>query len=347
MLIDELNIENSADWDSYVKNSSTGLPTQLSAWKQIITKTYGHRCYFLYAHQAEQILGVLPLYLVKSPFIGRHLNSLPGAICTESAIVAQSLYNAADALARDLKADSLFLSDSRHMWSELDLECVELQRGIKRLLSTDLEANWNSLSRNLRHTIRHGQKNPSLSISVNPRQLQDFYNVFLNFTHEVGTPLYGFNFLNNVIHFLPDGHQIVVVYFGDRPVAAFFNFLFNKTIYGMWGASLREFHDLNTTYQAYWAIIEWGCQSGYSCFDLGRSPYPSGAFNFKSRWGEDQFPIYQFYKVYRGRKPLGLQVHDAGEEGSNIAIARKIWKKMPLSLVRALGPKIRWNIPFG
>jgi hypothetical protein len=351
IIIERLSQQNSCAWDLYLQNSTHGLPTLSSAWKEIMTHTYSYPCHFLLARQGDQIRGVLPLYHVKSALTGNRLDSLPGALCADTQEVARKLVSEADALARELKVDQLLLRDSRQDWTQLipgvNLEAVELHRGVARMLKPDSEKLWSSVGNNFRNRVRYRQKENPITIRIDSSGLDDFYSTFHQFTHKVGTPLFGKKFLKNITRSMPDVYQIVKVYLGQKPIAGYFNFLSNHVIFGMWGACLQEYYSLNISIKAYWATMEWGCKNGYQSLDMGRSPYPSGQFTFKSHAGDTVYPIYQLFHVYRGKRPIGLQIHDPEDGGQGLSLFRRVWPRLPQSLVQALGPIVRWHIPFG
>jgi len=346
LIVKKLEQQFYSDWNKYVRSAKHGLPTQFSLWEQILTESYGYPCYFLYAIQESAIRGVLPLYLVESSLTGRRLDSMPGALCADSNEVAQALVNEADALARELKVSYMLLRDSRQLWSETGLDAVVHHKGVSVSLPSDPDTMWKSLPRGVRYDIRNGRRKANLTIKIDRFGLKDFYDVLLWFSRDVGTPLFSYQFLSNVVEMLPKDYQIVLAYHNQKPLAGYFNFLFADKILGMWGCALHEFLDLKVTHQSFWAIIEKGIEDGFSTFDMGRSPFPSTQYDFKAKWGDSIYPIYQLFRIYTGKKP-SLLTH-AALDGPDIQlnIFRQVWRRLPLNLVGKLGPKIRWHIPF-
>jgi len=84
-----------------------------------------------------------------------------------------------------------------------------------------------------------------------------------------------------------------------------------------------------------------------SVMDLGRSVYPSSQFDFKEKWGDETYPIYQLYHIYHGRTPRTLVISQAINEENQYLLFRQVWAKLPESLVAWLGPIIRHHLPFG
>ena len=64
-------------WDAFVKNHPHGSPFHLRAWQSLIEESFGHRPYHLAARTSPNgpIMGVLPLFLVRSRIFGRMLIS--------------------------------------------------------------------------------------------------------------------------------------------------------------------------------------------------------------------------------------------------------------------------------
>ncbi|OGO68429.1 MAG: hypothetical protein A2Z49_08395 [Chloroflexi bacterium RBG_19FT_COMBO_56_12] len=345
MAVYSITDHENKSWDTFVSRSAGGLPTHLVAWREILTRTYGYHCHFLVSSLDGKILGVLPLFQVDSLITGKSLQSLPGAICAEDEIAAQSLIAAADSLARDLKVDYLLLRDSRQKWSGNDLEVVEAHRGVRMNLPTDVETAWKSLRKDVRYHIRHGQKSGMVHVSLDSR-IDDLYSVLLNFNQYMGTPLFGFQFLKNVLTNLPNECLVINACVGQKPVAGYFNFTFDRKIFGMWGGTLTGYQDLKVTHQVYWALIEHAIRLGFAQIDMGRSSYPSSQYDFKSQWGDENYPIYQLLRVYRGKMPQTIRTGPDNETSATF-LFKRVWRKSPTWLVRKLGPYIRRHIPFG
>ena len=336
--------EDINSWDRFILNSPHSLPTQLSAWKEVLQFVYNYPCFFLMASEGEYITGVLPLFQVNSPIIGNSLQSMPGGLCAANLETAQSLIRFADSLARELKVDFLLLRDSRFEFSFADLEVIEAHRGVVLELSNDPEDVWKKLPKDVRYHIRHGKKQGEIKVLMDPSRVKDFYRVFSLVMRNLGTPIFSINFLLKVAEQLPKSYQLTLVCHSKDIIGGYFNLVMNRSIYGMWGGVLHAYKSLKATHQAYWSMIEDACASGITCFDMGRSPYPSSQFEFKEQWGDRSYPIYQLYKVYRGKKPQTVDV--SKQDGIN-TIIQWGWRYMPIRLTHFFGPLIRWHIPFG
>src|SRR4051812_23106219 len=64
-------------WDRFVTACAQATFFHRSGWQTVIEEVFHHRTWFLYAEQAGEICGVLPLAQVKSWLFGNSIASLP------------------------------------------------------------------------------------------------------------------------------------------------------------------------------------------------------------------------------------------------------------------------------
>ena len=175
--------------------------------------------------------------------------------------------------------------------------------------------------------------------------LEPFYDVFSRFTHQAGTPVFGLPFLRHVIDAFPNGFNITLVWHKETPVAGYFQLEMGQTMYGMWGAALPEWLKMRSAYCALWEIMRDAICHGFSVLDMGRSPAGSNASKFKGQWGGITNPIYQLTwreNDDRSAKTMTNQV----QSDQRFQLFIQLWPKLPLSLSKQLGPRLRWHIPF-
>src|SRR5262245_27156097 len=117
MLIERCSLEEEARevWDDYVRRAPDAVHSQLSAWHRVIERAYGHRAFYLWAHEDGKVKGILPLILLRRVLFGRSLVSLPflddGGICADDETTRLELYRHAAKLCDEQDADLL---DLRH-----------------------------------------------------------------------------------------------------------------------------------------------------------------------------------------------------------------------------------------
>jgi FemAB-related protein (PEP-CTERM system-associated) len=337
--------ENCADWDDFVRQQSGGLPTHLFGWRQIMQNTYGYRTHYLMAQIGSQILGVAPFFIVPSRLTGKRMMTMPGGICAANDEAAAVLLQRSLQIAAEAGLDSTVIQDSREQWAE---GWQAQSNHVFRLLALpgEEEELWSQLDGNIRRQVRKARKNGlQAEVDRSGKLLPAFYEMFSRFTHQVGTPVFSYQFLHNVVQAFPGGFNIALVWHEDNPVAGYFQLEMGDTMYGMWGAALPESLNLRSAYLAMWEIMRDAIHKGFAYLDMGRSPAGSNASKFKGQWGGESAPIYQLTKCENGQAQ-GDTVTNQVQSDQKFQMFIQLWPKLPLSLTKRLGPKLRWHIPF-
>lgn len=343
--ISELIHTDCQSWDAYVTTSANGLPQHLSGWREVLSRTNNYETCYLLARQNGQIVGVLPLFFVRSALTGHSASTMPGGLCADSDEVAAALVKRGRSIARQAGADRFALHDSRQAWP------VDMQTSTHHVhwlvpLEPDSDTLWKRLPGNIRRQVRIARRNGlTVKIDRTGQHLAAFYDVFSRFTHQLGTPVFGRKFLEHVVDIFPDGFNIAVVFHQQQPIGGYFQLQLADTVYGVWGASLRETLSLRPAYLAHWEILRDSCDQGYRYLDMGRSPTASNASKYKAQWGGESHPIYQ--------QVTGLG-HNQNEESlagwvksdGKVKLLMQLWPKLPLPMAQFLGPMLRRHMPF-
>ncbi|MEZ4866023.1 MAG: GNAT family N-acetyltransferase [Caldilineaceae bacterium] len=352
--VEALTAQHTPAWDAYVRSRPAGLPQHLSGWCTVLHNVYGYATHYLLARCPPEgsntaapapIVGVLPLFFVPSWLTGRTLMTMPGGLCADSPAVAAALIAQGRDLAQECKADRFVIQDSRQRWPG-ELQTTEAHVHWVVELGNDEEALWQRLHRNLRRQVRIGRKEQlRVAIARTPELVADFYNVLSRFTHQVGTPFFGRNFLDEVVTHFPTGYNIVVVYRGAEPIGGYFQLEMGQTVYGLWGGALHDYLALRPVHLAYWSMLADALAHNFAFLDMGRSPLDSTASAFKGEWGGVASPIYQQVAAVGQAAKTTSAVTQAHEDG-RFRTFRRVWPKLPLPVVQLLGPKLRRHIPF-
>lgn len=342
--VSELTAPDYPAWDNYVRNATHGLPQHLSGWREVLYKTHGYETPYLFAQEGAQVVGVMPLFLVRSVLLGNRATTMPGGLCADTAEVAAALMAHGQQIAHQSKSKCLTLHDTRQVWP-LDLPTSSHHVYWLVSLPANVEAMWEGLASNIRRQVRIARRNGlTVTLDRTGRELATFYDVFSRFTHQSGTPVFGRNFLEHVIEAFPDDFNIAVVYQARQPIGAYFQLQLGQTMYGVWGASLRDYLALRPAYLAYWEILSQACLSSFRYLDMGRSPTASNAAHYKKQWGGIPHPIYQQVLSF-GEQPAAA-IAGSVQANSKMQMMRRLWPKLPLPLAQYLGPKLRRHVPF-
>lgn len=344
MRIIKLTAETRPLWDDYVKKSAKGLPLHLSGWQDVQGDTYGHEPHYLMAREDDQVVGVLPLFFIRSIWLGNTARTMPGGLCADNDLAASALIEKGCAWAKEVKARRFLVADSREVWPG-NLATRSNHVFWRLDVQTDTDSLWKGLDGNIRRQVRIAQQNKlHVDIDRTGRLLGTFYEVFSDFAHQSGTPLFSRSFLENVVKAFPGGFSIAVVYQESRPLGAYFQLEFGDTIYGMWGGTPGEFLKLRPVYLAFWEILSDAIEQGFRFVDMGRSPAGSNASKFKGQWGGTSHPVYQ--QVAHLNREGREQPEQEIQNGRPFQLVTYLWPKMPLPIARYLGPKLRRHVPF-
>jgi FemAB-related protein (PEP-CTERM system-associated) len=345
MQISELGLAGWDAWDAFVRRSPSGLPQHLAGWQTVLTHAYGYETHYLSAQNTQgELAGVLPLFVVRSPLLGTTLTTLPGGLCAQDDVAANALLGEARSLAKRLRAKRLVLHDTRCAWpGELHTSCdhedwlVDLRGGADGVAS--------ALDRNIRRQVRMAERNGLTAVvDRSGAYLDDFYAVMSRFTHQAGTPIFGRNFLAEVIAAFPNGFNLVLIYQGTQPIGGYFQLELGDTNYGTWGATLHDFLELRPVYLAYWTILMDSVDRGFAWLDMGRSPVGSNASKYKSQWATTSRPVYQ--QTWSPGKQVVASVAHEAQSDERFQMVRRFWPKLPLPVAQFLGPMVRRHIPF-
>lgn len=343
-MIRELVDDDRPIWDAYVREAPDGLPQHLSGWRDVLRKTYGYETRYLMALEGGQAVGVLPLFLVRSPFLGSTAMTMPGGLCAANPEIAGALIERGREIAGRAGAKQVILRDTRLAWPG-DLQTtsnhvhwvVDVRAGAASL--------WKQLDGNIRRQVRIARRNElRVEIDRTGARIADFHDVLSHFTHRAGTPVFGRSFLEHIVATFAGEFNIVVVYRERQPIAAYFQLEMGRTMYGVWGAARREFLDLRPVYLAYWEILADAAARGFHFLDMGRSPRDTNTSKFKGQWGGSARPIFQQVVPIRPGGPIRVPV---APSDPRLSYFTRIWSRLPFPVVRFLGPKLRQYVPFG
>jgi len=330
-------------WDRFVLNHGMASGYQLMGWRRVVQKAFGHRTLYLMVRDEHgQVRGVLPLVLVASRLFGRFLVSMPfvnyGGVLTESSDAQRALLEAAVSRAVSLGARHIELRHERLL--QLDWTPKQHKVSMRLDLPREPETLWKRFPSKLRSQIRRALKE-ELTVRIEGIEiLDDFYRVFARNMRDLGTPVYGRRFFRAILEEFPKDARVCAVYLGRRPVAAGFLYGFKDTLEIPWASSDRRYNNLSPNMLLYSAALEHACREGFATFDFGRSTPGGGTYRFKEQWGAHPVPLYWYHRSCDGRP-----VPDVSPENSKYRAAVELWKKLPLTLTRLIGPSIVKSIP--
>jgi FemAB-related protein (PEP-CTERM system-associated) len=337
MIVEELQPSAHAEWDAYVETHPAGNCYHLRAWAEVASRAYGHRAPYLVARETAggPMRGGLPLFLVANPF-GRYLTSAMfggyGAILVDGEEARQALLDAAVELARSVRASRLQLKVINEVSCPSGFFRHDLGEVATLSLQGSAEELWRRLHDNARRAVRKGQKS-GFELRLGTEQLPQFYEVLARNYHRLGTPIYGFAVMRELVAALPGRIEIATLWKDGEAIGGALVLDHKSTTYVPFVSSTAELFKLGPSHLLYWEIMQRARERGMQLFDFGRSPVGSGPAGFKLRWGATMTPQPHFVFSRDGKPPRALSADNPWERR---AIA--IWQRLPRPIADRLGP---------
>ncbi len=350
LTIKSYNAAIAAQWDEFSLNSSAATFCHLSGWQRVIERAWQHRQYSLYAERDGAIVGVLPLFLIDgrwfgSPF-GAKLISTPnavyGGVVANDAEAYQTLIEAAQTLATDLKVDYLDLRDtgvSNHQFPDAELHCQNLYVAFVHPLSANEDELMKSFPRDVRRMIRQGVKHGLRAEFGREELLPEFYEVYATSLRRLGTPVFPKKLFAEFLREFPASSDILLIRQNNRVAAAVLSFYFRDTVMPYYAGAYQEFTRFGVNNFLYWELMRRSAARGFTRFDFGRSKLGTGACEFKRGWRMTERALpYKIFLV-RAKEPPNLN-----PTNPKFKLMIEAWKHLPLGVTKFLGPKIVRNL---
>jgi CelD/BcsL family acetyltransferase involved in cellulose biosynthesis len=340
----DLAVEGREAWCRYAAAHRDSTVYHLDSWERVFTTCFGYKSWLLAARQTDtgEIAGILPLYLVRSPF-GSRLTSVPfrdrgGIVCDSPQafdalvretrrLAAASRVNmvelkcptpyAAEDIARNRLCEYRYWVNSRVDLHELDAESLLARVGAKT-----------------RNMIRQAERaSLEFKISESPDASEAWYGLHLATQKRLGLPPFPPRFFRLLFEMLmPLGNaRMCLACHRGTPIAGTIILTHHDTATYAYSASLREGRRYRANDYLMFNIISWLLDSGVRHFDLGSdSPAQKELLFFKRKWlaVQEELPTYTL-----GRSPL----HLADSSRPLFVIARGVLRHFPPTALRALG----------
>jgi serine/alanine adding enzyme len=321
-------------WDDYV-GQRTSTISDLSGWRHVVRNTYGINSHYFAVEDNGTLTGALALFEIKHPLFGHYLTTAPfstdGGLHYDSDVARDLLIKEAKGLADKLQVDYLLLRTRG-----LQIEGFEQDQHYRTAvldIQVDVDAVWTKTIRGkTRNQVRRGGKE-GFTVHTGHDQLSDFCRVFHTHMRDLGSPAHSKAFYQNIIKFLGERAQFIVVREGKSLVGGALLFEINGTAMNLHTVSLMKYNRRCPNYLLYWDMIKGACERGNTRFDMGRSEADSSNLKFKQNWGTK---IVELNYNYYLRNLKEIPYVDPRNPRYQLPIA--VWKKLPLPVTGIFGP---------
>ncbi len=322
-----------------------GSPYLKTHWVKSIISAYGHDFFYLIAKSGNKIVGVFPLCKFKDISNKLSLCSLPycdiGGILSINDEVKESLLGYAIELLNEKNLRKLEIR-SRNYASEIDVEEKKTQK-VSMLLELPKNSDelFTGFKSKLRSQIRKSEKNGlTFDASNSKDSIDDFFYVFSRNMHDLGSPTHSIKWFREISKLFKEDMLVGRVWLGSQIIGSGILLFSGKNVSIPWASTLRSYNHLAPNMLLYWNLLKVSCDRKCNLFDFGRSSFGEGTYKFKQQWGARPVLLDWYTLDNQGR----YIDQDISGPGSARQFVESIWKKMPLSLVNAIGPRVRGYI---
>ncbi len=342
-----LDADANARLDAFVRSHPSGSPYHLSAWRNAVEQAYGYAGSALAAHGPDgDVLGLLPLCLVKSVVQGRSWVSLPygdlgGPLAATEAV--------AGALVERARAGMAAAGVQR-----LDLRCTvargaaaEPQAGSKVRMLLDLPDSAGQLMAGyppkLRSQVRKAEKNGIVfETATHAGTVADFYAVYARNMHRLGSPAHSRAWFEAIhAQYAASGDLVIgLVRFEGTVIGAGLVLRAGPRAAIPWASTVAEFNHLAPNMLLYWGLQAHLIGLGVRTFDFGRSSMGEGTYRFKKQWGAEACALD--WQDWTGAGRLPAKPVQPGQAPSRLRpLVEAAWQRLPLAMASAIGPRLR------
>lgn len=338
--IDDLRCD---EWNAYVARHPNGTIFHMWGWRRAVEKSFQHRPIYLVAMREGRIAGCLPLFHVRSLFLGSMLISVPYAV-------------GGGILADDVEPAGALFRAARDLCSELSCRCVEFRSekasidelavsdryvGFERELPGRPEEVLGWLPRKARAAARQGRERFGLAIAHGEEHLDLVWQLYAENMGRLGSPVYPKHFFEALAEATEGRHWVSRVTWDGKPVAGLVTFLHGDRVMPYFFGSTPSAKVCHAANFIYMSVMERAVEEGYRAFDFGRSRRDNaGSCDFKRFQGFTPRPLeYQTYC------PPGEHAPASSPSSGRYTLARHIWRHLPLALTTALGGRLTKHFP--
>ncbi|MBM4060018.1 MAG: FemAB family PEP-CTERM system-associated protein [Planctomycetes bacterium] len=341
-------------WDAFTSRHPLGTFFHLTGWSRCVRETFHHEPHHLVAEQGRRWLGVLPLFLTRSPFLGRNLVSSPyavyGGLLADSEAAQQALLDHAARFGRDLGVGYVEL---RHLEPRPgDRPRSPLYVTFRCDLPEDPAEVMARIPKKARAEVRCARepkapatdrKRESYGITVTADgSVDELFLLFAENKRRLGSPALPLRWFRALADEF--GKAVVIHRAVDpagRTLAAVMSFCFKDTVYAYYSGAHSDVEDTGVNNFIYCAIMEWAVQQGFARFDFGRSRADSGPAKFKKNMGFLPEPLHYEYVLVGA----GARLPEFHPSNPRLDLPRRLWSRLPLFLTTRLGARLSRYLP--
>lgn len=329
-------------WLTFIESTPEASIFLHPAWLRVLSETYAYKPVCLAATDDQSVVGLLPLMEVRSWLTGSRAVCLPfsdacGAVVrNESAIRALLLFSE--------------VLRNQQGWKFLEIRDAVVSPGFRStaryklhrmVLGADPDPLLSTFNQQTKRSLKKAEKaRVVVERRADPEALRAFIQLNALTRRKHGVPPQPDSFFWNLGSEILDAKLgfIGVAILAGRIVATSIFLHWNNTIVYKYGASEELALSAGANYAIMWDAMRWGCEHGFTLFNLGRTdPTNEGLLQFKRGWGSQESDLTYVRS--------GARVDDRTSDSSGMRERLKPFiSRIPLPILKLVGRKVYAHI---
>ena len=340
MEVRQLDAGSIPQWDAYVMSCPHTVAWHLSGWSRAVACCYANEFVPLVAADGNRIRGILPLYRLLNARASSLLVSVPYAV--------------AGGIAADSKdAETALLDYARNLMAARGLARLVLKQYKRRIdgdlltddsycnrelsLTPDTQGNWDRIAAGNRERVER-TKSASVAVDHPCTDVEEFHSILTRHQRDTGIPGPGIAWIRALLD--TGMYSVALLRMEGKPAVGTLLKKFKDTVSFPY-TCLRHQDERHSDLacRLYWELISSCAQSGTRIFHSGRLPRVGSVNDYRQGWGGTEYPYFYQYYPNRGATEASQK------RGAKRAMLHVVWKRLPLPVARAAGPRIVSRYP--
>ncbi|MBN2445578.1 MAG: GNAT family N-acetyltransferase, partial [Phycisphaerae bacterium] len=192
-----------------------------------------------------------------------------------------------------------------------------------------------------RAAARQARERDGMAVTHDQDLLKTVYRLYTRSMRRLGSVNYPYAFFETLVQRLRNRAWVTVVWNGKQPVAGLLSFVWRDTVMPYFIGVDERASRSGATNLVYLATMERAVKQQLARFDFGRTRKDNaGSFAFKRNQGFEPRTL-----GYQRFTPLGQSDPDLTPANPRFALARRIWRHLPLPITRAAGAWLSRALP--
>lgn len=348
-----LNEEKNKLWNDFVNKNKDSRFYHSLKFKETIEETYKNCKSEYYLLINNNVKAIFPFFIIKSKLIGNRLISLP--FVDNGGFLGEYKKEDIKKLIKELKK----INDLKYIEIRLNSFMKNFENDKKILLKLGFNEEkskqqfiltltsegdvWKRFHKHTRNDIRKAQKSGlKLKKLSSGKELKRFHKLYVKNMKFFGTPQHSYRFFKNFFDIMNENIFGFNCYFKEKIIGSIIIFYEGKRGYISHNISDVKYREYRPNDILYWELIKWAMKKKIKYIDMGQIDKESldskaiGLYKFKKKWLGKAYDRNYFYYYFDKEE----NVNKKNKKKDKLKKFRVIWKKLPLSIIKIIGPKI-------